>query len=315
MSEERLQIFTKGCLGTCWCGKYHYLEPWAGCAHDCHYCYARWRSPVMNSLADLKTEYLRPVPLLDRDALLRGIREGVAKEQVRIAKLCRYTDILNPAFVKDGLAADVLAELCKAGVERIIITTKGVPDERILRLMADDRDRFSYNAAVRPDASLPLEPGAAPRRQRLEAASRARASGVKTTIHFDPIVAGFDDEPSVLVPFLEELKALGLDRVMFSYLLLFGPMIARLREKLPAKDVERLLGVYDLSKEKQYLPHQEETVYSGTKPEVRRRSVDAVSEQLSRLGFQFVLCGLKSAPGAENATPKGGTVCDGTFYA
>ena len=52
MAEESLELFSPGCLGTCWYGKYHYVEPWAGCSHGCQYCYARLRTPVIDKLRD-----------------------------------------------------------------------------------------------------------------------------------------------------------------------------------------------------------------------------------------------------------------------
>lgn len=315
MARETLELFQKGCLGTCWYGKYHYIEPWAGCGHDCHYCYARFRSPVVAKLRQLGTTYDSPKPLFPESELPGRIAEGVRKHGVRIAKLCRYTDILNPAFVRSGLSFAILKTLAASPAQRIILTTKGLPDRRILALIRERRDKFSYNAAVRPSAGLPLEPRLPPWEERLAAAASLKKAGVLTTIHLDPVVAGIDDDPLILRPFLERLRRWGLLRVMFSYLLLCDDIMARLRDKLPRGLAERIVSSYDLARMDEYLPGQGETASYSTRPGLKRASVDRFAGTLREMGFEFVLCSLKSTPGRERGELRDAHPCDGTFYA
>ncbi|HBL18922.1 MAG: hypothetical protein A2X36_09875 [Elusimicrobia bacterium GWA2_69_24] len=315
MAEETLELFVKGSLGTCWYGKYHYLEPWAGCAHDCHYCYARFRSPVTGKLAEFKSPYNQPRPLYPKDELLKKIREGVVADKVKTVKLCRYTDFFNPRFVEEGLALAVLEELFRSPVERVIVTTKGVPNQALLDLMARHAERVSYNAAVRPPASIPLEPSLPSAAERLSAAAKMKEAGLLTTVHLDPIIAGVDDDPAVLRPLLDALKAQGLNRVMFSYLLLSDELAAHLQRHLQPADWNRILASFDPAELKQYLPRQEETTYFATRPEVKKASVAKIFAQLDELGFEYVLCSLKNTPGKERGEYEGEHLCDGTFYA
>lgn len=315
MPPEPLRLVEKGSLGTCWYGKYHYVEPWAGCSHGCHYCYARWRSPVTGKLQELGTTYDNPVPLFPAGELPGRIADEVRRQDVSIVKLCRYTDILNPAFVQNGLAWEVLSALARSSVRRIIVTTKGLPDDRLLALMRAHKEKFSYNAAARPAADFALEPRLPPLADRLAAAAVLRRAGVQTTIHLDPMVAGIDDEGVALRPFLDDLRRRGLLRVMFSYLLLSGPMLARLREKLPPRLLDRITAAYDLDHLDRYLPRDEETAYYSTRPELKRASVNKVAGALRELGFDFVLCSLKSTPGPERGDYRDAKPCDGTFYA
>lgn len=315
MASGPLRLVEKGSLGTCWYGKYHYVEPWVGCSHGCAYCYARLRTPVTDQLRELDTVYEDPRPLFPEPELPRRIADEVRRQDVRIVKLCRYTDIMNPAFVRSGLAWDVLDALAGSPVQRIIVTTKGLPDERLLALMRGHKAKFSYNAAARPAADSALEPHLPPLADRLAAAADLARAGVQTTIHLDPLVAGIDDEASQLRPFLEGLKRLGLPRVMFSYLLLSDPILGRLRDKLPPGLLDRIVAAYDLTRLDRYLPKDEETAYYSTRPELKRASVDKVAGALRELGFEFVLCSLKSSPGPERGEYRDARPCDGTFYA
>lgn len=312
---EKHSLFTKGCLGTCWYGKYHYMEPWAGCGHDCPYCYARFRSPVTDALAQLKTSFNHPLPLYPEQELLRKISETADTGEISILKLCRYTDIFTPEFVANGLTFKVLKTLLASKVGRIIITTKGLPDKAIIGLITANPARFSYSAAVRPVSEVVFEKELAPLRARLEAAAEIQKAGVLTTIHLDPFVAGFDDAEGPLGKLLDTLKELGLNRVMFSYLLLCEDMLNSIAKVLKPELTAAIKANYDLNTDRQYLPNQEETVYWSVKPEIKRRSVEKTASMLSAMGFEFVLCGLKNIPGLDTTKFKGVTLCNGKFYA
>lgn len=312
---EKLELFTKGCLGTCWYGKYHYLEPWAGCGHDCPYCYARFRGQVKDKLAELGTTFEKPKPLFPEEELLRRIKETANSGEIGILKLCRFTDIFTPEFVKNGLALKVLRTLVGSKVSRIIITTKGLPDQALIELISANPKKFSYNAAARPLSEVVFEKNLAPLEARLAAAARISAAGVRTTVHMDPFVAGFDDQEKPLKEFLGGLKALGLNRVMFSYLLINEEMLGSLAGALAPALLAAVKSVYDIGSSKQYLPGQENTNYWAIKPEVKRASVEQTAALLDAMGFEFVLCSLKNTPGLDTTKFKGTKLCDGKFYA
>lgn len=318
---EKIELFSPGALGTCWYGKYHYLEPWAGCGHACPYCYARSRAPVRNSLASLHTVFERPAPLMEEKALLAAIKERAESGEISILKLCRYTDIFTPEFVKNGLSFKVLDLLSASRVKRIIITTKGLPDGELIRLMSERREKFSYNAAARPSALAAGSPlarfdaGLAPLQPRLEAAAALAAAGVQTTVHLDPFVAGYDDAGDALPPFLDRLQALKLDRVMFSYLLFSPGMMEAMRACVPQEHLGRILADYDMETGHTVLPGNEDSVSHSLRNEVIRASVERTAAELDRRGFEFVLCGLKSVRGLDARKYRKNMICDGKFYA
>lgn len=313
--SRTLELVAKGCIGTCWYGKYHYVEPWVGCGHGCLYCYARFRDAVRARLIESGTAFEKPAPLHPAEELPRRLLEAVTALQVSVVKLCRFTDIFSPAFVSNGLSFDVLQALLRSPAQRIIVTTKGVPDARISGLICANKERFSYNAAVRPDQSLGLEPGLRPVGERLAAAERMSRAGVKTTIHLDPVIAGVDDDPEVLGPFLKKLKRKGLGRAMFSYLHLRDDIVGHLKGRMSAEAFGRLIASFDMGHRAPVLPGQADTTTFATRPDLKRRSVDAFAKLLRQHGMDFVLCSLKSSSVKERKENKECPVCDGTFYA
>jgi len=314
LNTDSFNLFEKGSLGTCWYGKYHYIEPWAGCAHDCAYCYARHRSVVASKLSENGNAFENPALLFPIDLLLEKIRDGIRENNVKILKLSRYTDFFTPSFVKDGTSAAVLETLCETPVERIIITTKGAPDDKIFDIMRKYRHKISYNAALKPESGYKLEKGAPGTVTRIDAAAKAHALGIKTTIHMDPLIPCMDILEN-MPPFFAELKKRGLTRLMFSFLLLNEPIIASVQKTLDKAAMEKLLGDFNLSASRKFLPKQDETVLYSINDVLRKRYSEKLGEMLSMEGFDFVICSLKSNRGEADTRPSNCPACDGTFYA
>ncbi|MCR4820286.1 MAG: hypothetical protein K5838_04080 [Elusimicrobiales bacterium] len=319
--SETIELFSKGPLGTCWYGKYHYMEPWTGCEHSCPYCYARSRKIVLNTLEEKKTQFNRPVPLFPEEELLRRIKEKADSGEIDILKLSRYTDIFTPSFAGNGLSYQVIKTLAESKIRRIIITTKGIPDEQSLQLMEKYKEKFSYNEAVRPSAALnpaPLESldrGLKKLSDRLDAAARLNAAGVKTTIHLDPMVAGIDDSEEAITAFLDMLRERRLNRVMFSYLLFSSGMMPAMKEAMPAELLKKIMADYDFTGTRSVLPGQEDTASQALKNEAIKASAEKMADALNSRGFEFVLCSLKSVKGFNHNKYKKNMICDGTFYA
>ncbi|OQA06844.1 MAG: hypothetical protein BWY66_01657 [bacterium ADurb.Bin374] len=312
---EKIALFTPGCLGTCWYGRYHYLEPWAGCEHDCDYCYARYRSAVNAKLGELGTSFDKPLPLAEPGSLLQDIRARLDQGDIKILKLSRYTDLFTPRHVASGLAARLLEVLAGSPIDRAIITTKGLPDAACIEIMGAHKAKFSYNPVFKPATPVTLEQHIAPLEERLRAAVRIQDLGVRVTVHIDPIVPGLEDDESAVRELLKTLMANGLKRVMFSTLLLTEPMVEDLRKRIGSEYTARILSHFAVDASRQLLPTQGETTYIELKPEAKQRIVDLYSRLLREMGFDFVLCGLKSASKGLRIDRATCPVCDGTFYA
>lgn len=308
-----MELFTPGCLGTCWYGKYHYMEPFIGCAHNCLYCYARFRRNVSAAVREKESDFSKPVLAMEKAALLEEIRKQTADGKIEIVKLCRFTDIFTPPFDADGTSFEILRALAQSPVKRIIITTKGVASPQVLKLIAQYPGKFSYNAVAKPIGEFRLEQGPENTRARLEAAAQAKKAGALVTVHMDPVLVGVEDTPELLGPFFDGLKKLGLNRVMFSYLLVNAEIAALIKQNLPAKQANALLARYQ-QQEIQILPAQDDTAYANLLPELKTESVKRISALLAERGFEYVLCSLKSGKDGVKAGT-GCPMCDGKFYA
>ncbi|MGM9998966.1 MAG: hypothetical protein ACI38Q_06195 [Candidatus Bruticola sp.] len=319
--EESVELFAPGSLGTCWYGKYHYLEPWIGCQHDCPYCYAKSRRAVNCTLKKLRAKFADPVLLYPEEELLRRIYEESNSGSINILKLSRYTDIFTPKFVANGLSLEILKILCSSKIKRIIITTKGLPSNEIINLITGCPEKFSYNAAFSPSALLSPNPLAKlssnlqPLQPRLEAAEEISRSKCLTTIHLDPFIAQIDDRNEALHPFLDLLEKHNLNRVMWSYLLFSPGIMDNMRQALSPEVLNAILSRYNFDADRRILPGQDDTDSFAQKDEVALASVEKVAGTLMQRSFKFVLCSLKSIKGLDLKKYPRQMLCDGKFYA
>jgi len=218
MDENVIRLIEPGFLKACWHGKYHYLEPWIGCEHDCLYCYGRSRQVVNDSLVYYQTVFNRPLTLYTPEILLEKMRQAIKKNKVKILKLSRYTDIFIPKFVHNGFTYALLNELCQSSVKRIIMTTKGIPNEEIVSLIKKYSDKFSYNAVIKPQCEYLLEPNTPTNEEKLKILSELDQAGLQCTVHMDPLVFGLSMTKEDWYNFLKQIQSFGLNRIIFSYL-------------------------------------------------------------------------------------------------
>jgi DNA repair photolyase len=310
-------FFVPGCLGTCWYGKYHYLEPFTGCEHDCVYCYAKGRNDVINLLETIGTSFEKPeIGHSEETALAKMKKEIDTDRTIHTIKLSRYTDIFSKKFVDNGYSLKVLKLLAEhPQIKRIIITTKGVPNKEISEFIKKHKEKFSYNAVLKPSTKICMEQNAPSESDRLEHASDFARSGVLTTVHMDPLITGFDDTEEALIEFTAKLKTYALKRVMFSYLLYDYGIAKNIVDKFGNNFFAELRKNYKHF-DRQLLPSNKETTYFALKPEVKLASIKRISKILKEGDFEFVVCGLKSAESEDIQNIKGHCpVCDGKFYA
>lgn len=314
LAEEIIDLITPGFLGSCWYGKYHYLEPWVGCEHNCTYCYTRSRKVVHNTLNNYKTTFENPVLLHAKDELLALIEKSIKQHQVKILKLCRYTDIFTPCFVTNGLAYEVLKTICESDVERIIITTKGIPNDPIISLMEEYKNKFSYNVVVKPECEDALDPNLPERQKRLELFKKVKQIGVASTIHMDPLAFSVLHKQKQWQEFIAELKDYDVDRVMFSYLFLDAVIIQYLRDALPGESLSKLLSMFDIGAG-YHLPDYVDQPLIYMNSDLRKQHAMMLAKLLDSNDIDYVLCSLKSAQDNFSVSSRSCNLCDGTFYA
>ena len=176
------------------------LNPYRGCTHGCHYCFARRYQTQFELGPDdhFSTVILVKINLVD--VLRRELdKPGWAREQVAVGTA---TDPYQPIEGHYKLTRRSLEALL-AGRTPIGLVTKGPMVVRDADILADIGRRHGCTVyvsvpTVDDEAWRTLEPGTAPPLQRLRAVRQLRDAGVNAGVLMAPVVPGFTTQPSKL---------------------------------------------------------------------------------------------------------------------
>jgi len=169
------------------------LNPYRGCTHGCHYCFARrYHSQFeMNSSDDFASVILVKTNLVD--VLAREVdRPSWKRERVAVGTA---TDPYQPIEGHYKLTRRALEVLARARTSAGIIT-KGpmvVRDKDVLGDLTRAAGCTVYVSvpSIDEDAWRTLEPGVAPPMQRLRAVRELIDAGINAGVLMAPIVPGF----------------------------------------------------------------------------------------------------------------------------
>lgn len=171
------------------------LNPYRGCVHGCHYCYARATHPYlgMNAGEDFSTRIV--VKSNIADILCQELRRR-SWQRERVA-LGTATDAYQPCEGRFGLTRRCL-ELLLEGQTPVSIVTKStliLRDLDLLSALASGPGAFVYFTITTLDPAVwrPLEPGAPPPAQRLRVMQRLSAAGVPAGVLLAPVLPGITD--------------------------------------------------------------------------------------------------------------------------
>ena len=176
------------------------LNPYRGCTHGCHYCFAR-RYHVQFELDS--SDAFSSVILVKRnfvDVLQRELdRPSWRREYVAFGTA---TDVYQPIEGHYKLTRRSLAALANARTPAGIIT-KGpmvVRDKDVLQELAKRAGCTVYMSVptVDEDAWRILEPGTAHPLQRLRAVRELNDAGIRAGVLMNPIVPGLTSQPAKL---------------------------------------------------------------------------------------------------------------------
>jgi DNA repair photolyase len=167
-------------------------NPYRGCVHGCHYCFARRYHTYLdlgvgedftgvilvkvNAVAVLRAEVARP---------------GWRRELVAVGTA---TDPYQPIEGRYRLTRGILEALAEARTPASIVT-KGPMVIRDIDVLTAARDRAAVSVCVSlttldRDLWRRLEPGTAPPHQRLRAVAALAAAGIRVGVLLAPIVPG-----------------------------------------------------------------------------------------------------------------------------
>ena len=164
------------------------VNPYAGCANACVYCYARFATRFSHpgeewgSYVDVRSNI---AAVLQRD-LLRA-HPGT----VYMSSVCDAWQSSESAY---GVSRQCLGLLLESGLP-LFLQTKNTLVERDFDLLAG-RDNVRLGVTVTTtDAAVAhlFEPGASPPRERLRVLAAARGLGLRTFVFLGPLLPGISD--------------------------------------------------------------------------------------------------------------------------
>jgi len=176
------------------------LNPYRGCSHGCHYCYARATHPYlgMNAGDDFSTRIIVKTNVVE--VLRRELRRPTwSRERVALGTA---TDAYQPCDGRWQLARGILRALRDFETPVTIVTksTLVVRDLDILQDLArlpGTRVNFSLTTLNRTLWKA-LEPGTPPPEQRMKAMARLADAGIPCGIYLAPILPGLTDDVATL---------------------------------------------------------------------------------------------------------------------
>lgn len=176
------------------------INPYRGCTHGCHYCYARRYQTQFGLGADDEFASIIFVKVNLVDVLRRELRRPAWQRQY--VAIGTATDCYQPIEGRYRLTRGVLEALCEARNPAGVIT-KGpmvVRDIDVLQELSRTAGCTVYVSVPTVDeqAWRALEPGTAHPLQRLRAVRALTDAGVRVGVLMNPIVPGITSKPALI---------------------------------------------------------------------------------------------------------------------
>jgi len=176
------------------------LNPYRGCTHGCHYCYARryhtqFELGADDEFASIIFVKTNVVPVLRRELQ----RPGWTNESVALGTA---TDCYQPIEGFYKLTRGVLEAFCDFNTPTGVVT-KGPMVVRDKDVLSDLSRKTDVNVCISvpcvdEDVWRALEPGTAPPLQRLRAVRELVDAGIRAGVLMNPIVPGISSKPALL---------------------------------------------------------------------------------------------------------------------
>ncbi|MBB6735669.1 SPL family radical SAM protein [Cohnella zeiphila] len=183
----------------------HTLNPYAGCAFGCSYCYVRrmpvatFRQKEWGTWVDLKRGAA--------ELLRRELRAARAKGRVTIF-MSSSTDPYQPAEHKERITRSLLEVMAEEPPDFLLVQTRSplVTRDIDLLLRLGERARVSLTVETdREDVRKRFAPAAPPIAARLNALERLREAGVPTQAAVAPLLPSSEDFPRKLLPLADRV--------------------------------------------------------------------------------------------------------------
>jgi len=249
------------------------LNPYAGCAHRCTFCYVRAFEARAERPSDDRYGRSIRVKTNVADVLARELaRPSWEGETVAIGAA---TDPYQPAEGRYRLTRRCL-EVLAASSNPFSLITRGPMIVRDLDILVEAASRADVSVVF----SVPTlddevwrrtEPGTAPPRQRLRVLKRLVDAGVKASVGMAPILPGISDRPEQLAQVVRAAREAGAVSVWANVLYLRPGTREHFLEQLARDWPEELARYEELYRGRAYLPAAETADVRALVGDLKRR--------------------------------------------
>ncbi len=171
------------------------LNPYQGCPHDCHYCFARHYNYIRD--LDPDDQFSRDIQV--KVNIARALRKELSRSSWKRETVAvgTATDPYQPIEGKYRLTRSCLEAFCLKQTP-ISLVTKGTMVVRDVDLLSELSQSAGCTVCISmttldDDLWHRLEPGTPPPRQRLRAMERLATEGVRVGVILAPIIPGITD--------------------------------------------------------------------------------------------------------------------------
>ena len=270
------------------------LNPTAGCAHLCSYCYARGYSNY---------------PGDGTVVLYANLAEKLENELNRKRKIPEFVyfspscDAFQPVRQVLDTTYRLMALLLKRGIGVSFITKGRIPD-KFIALFGSHSDNVNAHIGITTlnrQIQKQIEPHAATPGSRLKNIRALIQIGILPEVRFDPLIPGLTDPVSNLEPLLNILGGLGIKRAGLNYLFL-RPIINRnIREDLGhTKVMEKISQAFCDNVDMQLLASKSRV--KALSLDFRQKRYKHISLLAKPYGIETYVCGYKNPDVAEDLT-------------
>ncbi|NLO81800.1 MAG: radical SAM protein [Clostridiales bacterium] len=224
----RREIFCKSVLVKTGIKGFEYcINPYTGCSHACHYCYASFmcrfsgHQERWGSFVDIKVN--------SADILLKQLK-GRKKPNGKVL-IGTVTDAYQPDEAEYGITRSILEILADYRMLEVHILTKSNlvrRDISVLKRLDNCKVGFTITT-MNPRIARIMEPGAPPPQMRISAAEELIKSGIPVWVFIAPIIPGITDTEESLSTLFHTLHEAGICEIMTDYLNPYPAVVRRLK--------------------------------------------------------------------------------------
>ncbi len=270
------------------------LNPTAGCAHLCSYCYARGYSNYPGD--GTVVLYTNLVEKLENELN----RKRKAPGFVYFSPSC---DAFQPVKQVLDTTYSLMALLLKRGIGVSFLTKGRIPDRFITLFKSHSNNVNAHIGITTLNRQLQkqIEPHAATPGTRLKNISALVQIGILPEMRLDPLIPGLTDSTSNLDPLLKILGRSGIKRVGLNYLFLRPIINKNIREDLGhTKAMEEISQAFCDNVDLQLLASKSRV--KALNLDFRQKQYKHISLLAKPYGIKTYVCGYKNPDVTEDLT-------------